>query len=122
MHGGWGIVVHVRKPVDVVVIIRRWGLSELAEASLSHPVSYAIQSQGRVQACLNRFGVQFPASLRRARRAVVWCGAAAMGAQGDQKLTRSQYAKEPISVHSKMVTYVSMTALITLCPAFVMFL
>ncbi|XP_024364131.1 7-dehydrocholesterol reductase [Physcomitrium patens] len=45
-----------------------------------------------------------------------------MGAQGDQKLTRSQYAKEPISVHSKMVTYVSMTALITLCPAFVMFL
>ena len=46
-----------------------------------------------------------------------------MGFQEEKKKPpMSQYAKEQISVHSKMVTYISMTALITLCPAFVMFL
>jgi hypothetical protein len=49
-------------------------------------------------------------------------GAAAMVAQEEPKREMSQYAKEQISVHSAMVTYISMTALITLCPAFVLFL
>lgn len=39
-----------------------------------------------------------------------------------KKMGMSQYQKELISVHSTTVTYVSMTALITLCPAFVIFL
>ena len=45
-----------------------------------------------------------------------------MVAQEEPKREMSQYAKEQISVHSAMVTYISMTALITLCPAFVLFL
>ena len=45
-----------------------------------------------------------------------------MGVQEEamQDEAMSQYQKEQISVHSNAVTCLSMTALITLCPAFVL--